>query len=324
MMKRWLGVAALGTLLMQGGCGDVESCKETDDGCLRGSADDSGNCKFGLVANAAGRCVEPKDRDSAPAPNNDVTVAAVCDRPSNAVARKQAPLPCRPAAGMSYTFAEAAEAACSVECARRAQICGTDCDPAVDCAPVRALAFVAPRCPAAGGNVECVMAACEQERDKACAQQECPVGSTRQCSNYVCDNDCKDASIDFTNDGICDDGDLVWAMSAACPWGSDCNDCGPRTDPGKKPAGLYGFGEFCVDSLQCGVEYEDFTQSIGWCVDVAPGGALQRCLPDCTSDAKPCPSGFTCTALGKLGADEAVDRNMVRARYCKPSACAYQ
>jgi hypothetical protein len=309
--RLWWAAVVSSTLLAASGCGEVESCKKFDPGCLEGPADAlTGECKFGLVRNSQDICVEKSGSDGPVDDNcgcaagslcNDLRQCVdVCTLPSNLPTLKPVPTKCRPSSDPKdneapYDFAKAAAAACTQECVRRADYCGSRCDPAVDCAPGSAqmLLGMASICPLR--DPECAMRACEAARDRPCAQYSCGMaGATPNCAGVSCTNNCPSGSPDFVNDGVCDDGDLSNAISAVCRWGTDCGDCGPRR--GAEPPFDLGMGDLCVDPIQCGGDTEDVRRATGWCVRFDLGAEVLRCVPDC-STRNSCPSGFDCEDL---------------------------
>jgi hypothetical protein len=339
MNMRILGFSAALGLLGISSCGEVESCRQgVDPGCVDSQPDDSNNCKFGLVLGAEGTCVEPKNAntvaDAGPEPGGNCscpsgnacgragTCIDVCATPNNIPNFKPKPTCRAPMGENPYTFEQAAIAACTVQCIRRNEFCGASCDPAADCTPARALLAV----PALGicmtqtqgTPVECASRACEMLRDRPCEMQECAGAAQPLCAGVQCTNTCAVGSMSYSGDGYCDDGDQSNADSAICAWGTDCQDCGPRGTRSTPPLALYEYGQFCVDSLQCGEFSADFNRSTGWCVTFS--NAPQRCLPDCTKSRR-CAAGFTCQVLELEPGVAYEDNAGVEARFCRPNAC---
>ncbi len=336
MRARWaaLWAAVACAAWTVSGCGEVESCKEGDVGCLGGFADDSGNCRFDLVKDTRGFCVKPggnQDGGSQSDPcgcssgslcQQDGMCVNVCQPPNPVPTLKIAPSACRPAAGETYTLEDAANAACEQSCIRRAEYCGASCNPSTDCTRTLALAVVSQRC-AAGMTLECAMQACEAIRDQPCAQVTCATG-TPNCTGIVCNDSC--SVTDYVKDGLCDDGDLSNAGSSVCDWGTDCGDCGPRR--GTPPATKYDLGDPCVDAYQCGGDPDHVASSTGWCVPTETQTNILRCVPDCSA-TDTCPAGYTCFGLGVDPDDDGpmqqqpvLDPNTGQAaRACFPNAC---
>lgn len=326
--KVWCAALVGMALLALSGCGDVESCERGEIGCIDGPADPRTGCKFGLTRNSGGFCTadEPgPGSDAGSGPVDDAGSGPVdacggcpsgslcneqkqcvnyCELPDNLPVLKPAPLPCRPPAGEApYTFEQAAVALCTQECVRRNEYCGTTCDPAITCTPANAmqLLMAAALCP--GREPNCATLACEAARDRPCERYNCPAGAAPNCAGISCTNTCPTSQPDlfpatlpqWVNDGLCDDGDLSNAITAACVWGGDCGDCGPRR--GAAPPFERGLGELCVDPIQCGGDTFDVRRATGWCVGFSSQAvSVQRCIPDCSS-GQACPSGFECQDL---------------------------
>jgi hypothetical protein len=334
----FLGVLSTACFVLVSACGEVEHCKRGDLGCVDGLPDDVGECRFGLVEDPITKvCVEP-DHDAGPPrdPNAacvggcatgeacraDGTCINVCAQ-ANAVAPRDSLLTCRPAQGeAAYDLAKAAHALCVQGCTRRNALCtNSPCDPAVDCTAPQELALAAAACATMPPTVECVMARCEMVRDQACDKVMCP-GSMPNCAGVTCTNTCSDGTQTLNFDGLCDDGDLTNAVSAICPWGSDCGDCGPRR--GAAPAKVKQIGEQCIDPYQCGASYDNFSDVPGWCVVVDQAKETERCVPDCSVHGV-CPAGYTCRALEFKEADGSTmtlrDENNLVGSACFPMQC---
>ncbi|MDB4973745.1 MAG: hypothetical protein JWN48_2086 [Myxococcaceae bacterium] len=338
MTSGWLwalGACAGASSVLASGCGEVESCKELDEGCLGGVPDESGNCRFGLVPNDdLTACVRKGDESSSSdggvtpgncsCPNGQLcqsngSCVDVCKTPSNLPAPKPTLPTCRPGAGEpAYDFATAAVSLCYQGCTHRAEYCGGTCDPTKDCTAVAATALAATVCP--GMAVECAMLACEKQRDMPCASQNCPGMAAPNCAGVACTNKCQNPA--FNNDGICDDADLSNAESGVCDWGTDCGDCGPRR--GTAPAFSVQLGDPCIDPLQCGGNVDSIAKSTGWCL-LPDDREPRRCLPDCSVKGKKCPAGFSCSPLmqtGASGSPEPVqDATGLAASACFPTQC---
>ena len=329
-------IAACASLLASAGCGEVDNCREGENGCLRGRVLASGECRYDLIPDrVTGVCVSPDDDDdddpTPAAPNpcgcapdevcqaDGTTCVGICEIPGGPVGQKaQLPL-CRDS---SYTYVQAAEAWCRHACSRFAILCGEPCDPEQACGSVAASAALAqadPACTPALGQAECAMKRCEEARDRPCSQWVCGNGMPPNCANVSCSNSCGEAG-KIVLDGVCDDGDLSNAISAICPWGSDCGDCGPRR--GAPPPQQRKLGEQCIDPFQCGASYTDFRGAPGWCVPLDE--SVEHCVPDCTVSRR-CPDGYECQALqfendmGQI--DELIDRDERVARACFPTEC---
>lgn len=313
--KLWASLA-IASLSWASGCSDVESCEPgLDPGCINSAPDDSGNCLYDLVRSADGtRCVRPGS--SSPAPGTDGgsgggdTGVGSCSCPSGQLCREDgtcvnlctpvsnpptpAPtlLPCRAETGTPETFARIARALCYQTCTHRAFYCGGSCDPESECTQLVASAAARAACQ---GNDDqaCAIALCEQARDLPCAQQQCPLGASPNCTGTLCSNNCDMA--EYTFDGICDDGDPSNAISYACDFGSDCGDCGPRR--GSAPAFSLDVGDVCADPAQCGGDLYSVKTSTGWCVPVADAQDYARCVPDCSTNGQKCPAGYSCIGI---------------------------
>ena len=326
--------------LFAASCGDVGSCIETEVGCLNGPPDDSGNCRFGLVPNSTHTACVEKGASGGITPNtcgcthgelclSNGTCSDLCTAPAGAPAIKDAPLACRPAAGAAaYDLSTAVVALCSQICVHRAALCGTPCNVAADCTPAKALVIAAALkhdATCATADVECAMKACEEARDRPCEKQECGMGNGQpNCAGVVCSSSCSTAA--FTNDGICDDGDVSNAESSFCAWGSDCGDCGPRR--GAAPPSSVGLGGACADPRQCGGDITNIKNSTAWCVNTTSAiNQPRRCVPDCSSSMK-CPDGYECAPLGSdpdgsgpMPAQAVMDSSGATARACFPTQC---
>ena len=322
MIRLWWAAVASVMLLGLSACGEVESCKRGEDiGCLDSPPDPTtGRCRFGLVPNAQGSaCVKPSDVNGG-APGRDscggCATGSVCNQltnkcvdvcklPDSLPATKGAPRACRPRMDNDpatqddppFTFEQAAQRLCEQECFRRNEYCGGGCDPNTFCSTPAAMGLLAQlrtQCMTTANPVECVMTACEASRDRPCTSVMCPSGAQPNCAGVVCTNNCPTGDPTFVNDGVCDDGDLSNGVSAVCDWGTDCGDCGPRR--GTRPPQTVGYGDLCVDPIQCGGNTSDVNRAQGWCVRFELSVDLLRCVPDC-SNSQPCPSGFECTSL---------------------------
>lgn len=319
--------------LLHAGCGEVKSCERGAPGCIDGPIDNdlASGCRFGLVANAAGNCVArsggaPADNCNCPAGslcNGARQCVNVCELPNPLPVVKPEPQPCRPGVGQLHgDFMTVAVAACTQGCIRRGEYCGFACDPATFCTPAEAMR----RLMTCNGDINCATLACEQERDRPCAQTDCnipgitPPGRQPSCSDVVCSSTCPTAP-EYINDGLCDDGDQSNAGSAACDWGTDCGDCGPRR--GTPPRFDRDIGELCVDPSQCGGDTEDVRRATGWCVRLDLSVSLLRCVTDCSTNNR-CPSGFSCEEL--KFSDNGVPTTLLDdddrvARACFPTMC---
>jgi len=312
MTRRLLWAALVGAaLLATSGCGEVESCDHGEVGCLDGPADPTRAkpCKYGLEANSQGICVKkgqgggglPVDEcGGCPAGSvcNDLRQCTnVCELPSNLPVVKPKLPSCRVQDnGAPHDFQSASVAACTQECVRRGEYCGTGCDPTTACTPQLATQVLSGMALCPGGNAQCAMEACERARDRPCAQYSClPATTQPNCAAIRCTNTCAGGFPEFLNDGLCDDGDLSNGESSACAWGSDCGDCGPRR--GEPPNMDLGLGDICADPVQCGGDSFDVSNAVAWCVEVETGSlTVKRCLPDC-SISQECPAGFVCNDL---------------------------
>lgn len=351
MRARWLWAsvtsvgATLGAswaLLSTSACGDVESCKEGTRGCIGAAPDDSGNCAAGLVRNAAGtECVERGNEGSA-APDSgmppqstcgscqvnelcrvDGTCVNACTTPNPLPAFKSAALACRPGPSQDqYDMTEAGLAICYQGCIRRAELCGTTCDPTKECTNAVAATLASAGC--GPTDVECAMKRCEEVRDTPCATQQCPGSVQPNCTGVVCSNTCSNP--EFRNDGLCDDGDISNGYSSACAWGTDCGDCGPRR--GAPPKAMLDLGDLCIDAPQCGGNSQTILRSTGWCLQTDLRLSLNRCLPDCSGPGETCPSGYTCDNIvfveegqDPSKADPLQDAAGTFAKACFPMLC---
>jgi hypothetical protein len=190
-----------------------------------------------------------------------------------------------------------------------------------ECGSAAATALTIALCP--GQMPECAMKLCEQARDTPCAQQQCPPGSPLNCTGVSCSNACISGA-KFTNDGVCDDGDLSNADSVVCDWGTDCGDCGPRR--GTPPVFSRDLGDPCFDAVQCGGDRTNVAASTGWCVTTDNTRPLYRCVPDCSKKGATCPSGYECYQLtqdtdGNGKPEDVIDSKNVRAQACFPMLC---
>lgn len=338
MRARWLWAAlswagASISIASMGACSEVESCKEDELGCINNAPDNSGNCRAGLVPNAAGTACVEKGGGGGPPPDpcgcatnelcrDDGQCVNVCTTPANLPARTSATKTCRPfGTEAAYDFTKAAVALCYQTCVRRSVLCGTACNPVTDCTPAAATALTSTLCP--GQMPECAMKLCEQVRDAPCAQQQCPPGAQLNCTGITCNNSCV-TDPKYTNDGVCDDGDLSNAESVVCDWGNDCGDCGPRR--GTPPVFGRDLGDPCFDAVQCGGDRTNVAISTGWCVTTDETRPLYRCVPDCSKKGATCPSGYECFELrqdvdGNGSLDPVIDAKNVRAQACFPMLC---
>lgn len=340
-------IAACASLIASVGCGEVDNCREGEDGCIKGRPLASGACRYDLVVDPlTDVCVassgdgddgdddDDDDDDIVVDPNpcgcqpnqvcqsDGVTCVGICEIPGGAVAPKDSLPVCRTP---RMTFAEAAVAWCKQSCTRRAAICGEACDPAQACdmaAAIVQIAQVDKTCtPVAGA--ECAMALCETARDRRCEDQPCPFNNARpNCTGIVCSDSCTDGTDTLNKDGVCDDGDLSNAVSAICPWGSDCGDCGPRR--GTAPPAVRKLGEQCIDPFQCGASYTDFSRVPGWCVPLNNASQIEHCVPDCTNSFT-CADGYTCRELRSqdvTGKESRIEDETGRtAHACFPTQC---
>lgn len=329
---------------MQAGCGEIDNCKEGEPGCLWGLPLEDDTCRFDLVPDATGVCVDPDDASSEddggdggddevegpPLPNPcgctvnqvcqpDGSCVDLCMVPNQVVTKPSLPA-CR---SPSYSFQEAAVAWCQQSCARRAALCGEPCDPQAACGAAVAVALLVQVDPTCTGNADCAMRRCEEARDRPCAMQQCLGNAAPNCTDVTCSNACSSGGETYNNDGFCDDGDLGNAVSAICKWGSDCGDCGPRRGPA--PPAVKKLGEQCIDPFQCGASYDDFSAVPGWCVPLDESVAVEHCVPDCTMPPHSCPEGFDCQKLrftGESGKEEIItDQAGKVARACFPTQC---
>jgi hypothetical protein len=291
---------------MTSACGEVKHCKEGEVGCVDGDSDDNGKCYYDLVEDpATGKCVEPQDDMSAPDPNAECGSCAsgeacrsdgmcinVCTQ-TDAVPTDGPSLPaCQAGEGEPpYDFQNAAIALCKQACARRAALCpNATCNPAVGCTPAASTTIATALC-GVDMTPKCVIDRCVAVRDNACAQQLCAGNTQPNCAGVTCSNTCNSSLV---YDGICDDGDLSNAVSALCPWGTDCGDCGPRR--GTMPPRYKEIGQQCIDPYQCGAPLNDFSNVPAWCVAVDQPTNLERCVPDCSVYGR-CPDGYSCEPL---------------------------
>lgn len=292
---------------MTSACGEVKHCEKGEVGCVGGHSDDNRECYYDLVEDpVTGMCIEPGDNATGPDPNAacgtcatgeacraDGTCINVCTQ-TDAVPTGGPSLPsCEPVENEpAYDFQKAANALCVQACARRAALCpGATCNPQIDCTAAAALTVATTLCP--DMKAQCAMDRCKAVRDNACSQQLCAANAQPNCAGVTCNGDCA-GNKDFANDGVCDDGDLSNAVSAVCPWGTDCGDCGPRR--GTAPPRYKEIGQQCVDPYQCGAPLHDFSNVPGWCVVINRSTLVERCVPDCSIYGR-CPAGYSCMPL---------------------------
>lgn len=306
--KLWAALATV-TLTTISACSGVDKCIEgVDTGCLNSAPDDSGNCKFGLVASSDGlTCVKAgsasagdagsgrADGGSCSCPSGqlcreDGTCVNLCTPVANPPVAKATLLPCVAPAGVTESFGRIALALCYQTCMHRAVYCGTSCDPDTDC--TQTVASTTARTACLGNEDQaCATKLCEAARDLPCAQQQCPTG-TLNCAGALCSNSC--STPDYNNDGVCDDGDPSNAISYACDYGTDCGDCGPRN--GKAAPTTLDLGDVCADPSQCGGDLNSVKTSTGWCVPATSSQTYARCVPDC-SNGKTCAAGYDCSGI---------------------------
>jgi len=341
--------ASFGTL----GCGEVDHCPAGSLRCLGGRCDNR-SCDFDLVCAArptgdelCGRKLKGGRYDFGGKGSGEATPLAPldpdchCSAPAVCAAdtgecvnycETATPTPhsgtppevifCEHIEGMEapLSFAEICKRQCRINCQRWSQFCGFTC--AADfCDSQDVQAQCATTCPESAGNREvCLTRSCNSARDATCASVSCP--DTRQpgnCQNVTCRNTCgPNNSGDWTGDGECDDGDLYSATSAACEWGSDCVDCGPRTGPAQvaqPQGGLCAFHTNCIGYSPI------IANNHAWCLrldDVQPN--LSRCVPDC-SEGTSCLPGYQCVNVVDDQGNPITDATGSTGQACLPMMC---
>ncbi len=219
-----------------------------------------------------------------------------------------------------YTYADICRLQCQNTCLRWQQFCGFTCEPGY-CERQEVKDACEAQCPSADANArQCLTRECNTVRDQTCAQVICP--DTQQpasCDGMVCKNTCgpQGSPGEFAGDGFCDDGDLYSADYAACPWGSDCVDCGPRMGKAPEPQPN---GGVCAFHSGCLGYDRDLTKNKAWCLrldDVQQG--LVRCMPDCTRTGE-CPTGYECFEV-EDDAGKPIVQNSLTGKACLPLLC---
>ncbi|MFT3926007.1 MAG: hypothetical protein QM778_25915 [Myxococcales bacterium] len=341
-------------LLGASGCGEVDHCPKGSLRCLGGRCDNracdfdllcavrptgeelcgkklkGGRFDFGDQGKGEGTEVTPIDPDcSCPAPQVCAADTGECVNYCEAAD----PLPhsgkapevilCEHVEGVEspLTFEEICKRRCRVQCQRWSQFCGFTC--AEDyCDSPNVQDECSSDCPITAGNREvCLTRACNSERDATCATVTCP--DTRQpgnCQNLTCRNSCGLNDLgEWAGDGECDDGDLYTASSAACDWGTDCVDCGPRTGP--VPA-AQPHGGLCAFHTNCLGYSPTISRNRSWCLrlDGVQQG-LSRCVPDC-SEGTSCLPGYECVDVVDDQGNPITDAmGTVTGQACLPLMC---
>jgi hypothetical protein len=344
--KLWWAGLSFAVALSTSACGEVESCKEGAEGCFAGPCIDDRECKFDLVcvekANGDSICGERRrdgfecgredcdeelgsrcnceDGELCLPGRPDTCIATYCEGSPVLPGALQGLVPgtCTPMDNQAVdteplTYEEACITRCMQNCALTTAFCpGATCDyaacqeestldacqvlcPPVDLGPIQALT--------------CITEACSDVMGTSCAEFDCPGSTEPDCDQITCRNTCA-----FHDDGQCDDGDVFSAAFVDCDWGSDCNDCGPRT--GTRPD--TSFGGLCVTDASCDRYTSELAMNSVWCVQVeGQRNGLQRCVPDCTDEDEECPEGYVCEA------HEADDPDLADAevRACVPAIC---
>jgi hypothetical protein len=339
----WLVALTIAALALFAGCGDVESCKESQTpGCISTAPRDDLNnpCLYDLVLRGD-KCVKPgstEDLCGLCAPG------ALCVPERNTCVNfcePQSPLPgsgsqpeviyCEaiatvPGENPMLTFEETCTRRCRLQCQRYAQFCpGYACPPG-SCDQPDVQAKCLAECPLAqngGKDLACIAQSCTNARLQICDSKiACPNGAAPACANITCTNDCMFQGNDgLSGDGVCDDGDVVSSGSPLCSWGSDCIDCGPRL--GARP--LPGtWGSACQYFLNCAGGTGHPADANAWCVQQSAPVGTKRCMPDC-SRGQGCPDGFDCYQVEQL--DEATGARVPfieggsTAQACVPMMC---
>ena len=339
MNKIWLVVLCLAGGLWLAGCSDVESCQEaTDLGCINTAPRADGSCLFDLVL-SNGKCVKKASIDDkcglcspgslcVPSQGQCVDFCAVPTALPGSVA-PPTPIFCEAFKQDGSTdtnpmlsFSDVCQRRCELRCERLAQYCtGYKCpDGSCDTPDTQTKCLADCPPPAAGGmDVACLTQSCNDARLTRCGSTiTCPAGSTLNCANITCSNDCS-FQLDgqaVVGDGVCDDGDVLSSASPYCAWGTDCADCGPRqgtTAPA--PADL---GGLCEWAENCAGATGKPSTATSWCVGLMTTKA-SRCMPDC-SRGETCPTGFGCFQVTFTDPTTMMDAPVTEGTYTS-SAC---
>lgn len=335
------------------GCSEVDHCKKGDLRCLGGQCDNR-RCDFDLVCGQrltgeelCGRRLRSgrfdfggdQSEDALPVkpvnPNCKCEAPYVCSADTGECVNYCEPVSVVPRSGTPpevifcehedgqppFTFQEICKRQCQLSCQRWSQFCGVTC--AADfCDSQQMQNQCAARCPEADGNREvCLTRACNEVRDQTCASVICPdTGLGGSCQNLSCRNTCGiGTSAGYVGDGECDDGDLYGAVTAACAWGTDCVDCGPRAGTAPTPQ---THGGLCAFHTGCLGYSPNIAANRAWCLllnDVQPG--LSRCVPDC-SQGKTCPQGYECVSVMDDEGTPIVDvTGEIAGQACAPTMC---
>jgi hypothetical protein len=310
----WLVALTIVALSSLAGCSDVESCKETETlGCLNSAprSDLNDPCLYDLVLRGA-KCVKPGSAEDL---CGLCASGALCVPERNTCVNfcePQSPLPgsgsqpeviyCEaidtdndPSTNPMLTFEDTCTRRCKLRCQRFAQFCpGYECPPG-SCEQKDVQDKCLAECPLAangGKDLACLAKSCNDSRLQICdSKLACPNGVAPACATLTCTNDCMfDGGNGLTGDGQCDDGDVVASKSAACDWGTDCIDCGPRQ--GTRPEAA-AWGSACQYNLNCAGGSGHPSDANAWCVKQSTLVGAQRCMPDC-SRGQGCPDGFSC------------------------------
>jgi hypothetical protein len=299
--------------LLISACGDVAHCPRGEAGCLEGVVLSNGGCKFDLVP-SSGRCVRPGDAKSTPSSTGYCAPWSTSDKLKLVPDAK--PARCNILASKDAFYASMTDgqkfdqlcyALCMQDQVHGRAYCGTSVE--VESCSVSATPAIREACKAqvqaasptatttADMNVV-LQRLCNETATAPCADTVCAEGMST-CDALpvdLCTDTCKLGDAKLTGDGICDDGDTLSAETSDCAYGTDCSDCGPRTErqaTRPKPAAV---GEACVANPGCKGFSSNFANSTAFCAAPTSASANMRCLPGC-NDGRACPDGTECNTV---------------------------
>jgi hypothetical protein len=324
-MRPHILLLALAAWLGAGACGEVERCAYGTRGCFGGPPQD-GECKLGLVM-SHGTCSEPGS--VAPPLSCECDDGRVCSldayrcidycEPIDFEPGSVEPPPTYSCDAATLSLEGLCRNRCRLECQQQAALCPgqpTCADGYCDGPDV--LRTCRGECDSADDARVCMAELCSELRARSCGEVLCPNQRLADCQDVHCTNNCPG----FNFDGVCDDGDLESAASGVCEYGSDCADCGARTEPAPRSEPQ---GGACAFHSGCeGANSAEIAEAEAWCGEIAAG--VTRCIPDCTSEGETCPEGSGCFVLSGVDQDgdgepDPIEQDDLAAAACFPLAC---
>jgi hypothetical protein len=302
-----LASALLAPLTLASACSDIAKCQRGTQGCWQGPTFDDGSCLYDLVP-TSGTCLKPGETLGGGS-------GGICEDWSDGEQLTPGFQAARCTWSDEWTdedgtpdelFNLVCQAFCTQDRVHAAVYCGEDSSTIDDfCATpdndspnhtvcmqlAQAVAGSATDLPTLTQALELL---CREAVATSCEDTVCTSGGDPICSELaadICFDDCA-----FSDDGFCDDGEVLSSDTSDCAYGHDCTDCGPRTIAASDALEPAPLGASCVTNPGCEGFNSRFTKSDAFCVFATPDVENPRCLASCTGD-RTCPDGTECKTV---------------------------